>query len=250
MKFDLSGKKAVVTGASHGIGLAVVQALASVGAEVIGGARSASEALLTATPHAVEVDLATPDGPRTLVERALAEFGGIDILVNNVGNGVKLAQGFLDTDDDVWQRTFELNLFSAVRATRAALPSIIERKGSIINIGSVNSRIADPRLVHYSAAKAALTNLSKALSAEFSPLGVRVNTITPGPTRTRIWTKPEITTKLGLSEEEFIERNGLSTGTMIEPTEIAALVVLLTSGEVPSVTGSDYLIDAGMVKTL
>ncbi|MER5325976.1 SDR family NAD(P)-dependent oxidoreductase [Streptosporangium roseum] len=250
MEFDLSGKKAVVTGAGAGIGLAVVQALASAGADVFGGARTITPELLAATPHVFEVDLVTPKGPQLLVDRALAEFGGVDILVNNVGGGVKLAAGFLDIEDDVWQHTFELNVFTTIRATRAALPSLIERNGAIVNIGSMNASMVDPRLAHYSAAKAALANIGKALSAEFSSLGVRVNTISPGPVRTRLWTNPEIARRAGLSPEEFLasvpKMAGLSTGKIIEPDEVAALVVLLASGKVRSITGSDYTIDAGM----
>lgn len=252
MELELSGKKAVVTGAGQGIGLAVVEALAEAGAEVYGGARTVGPELRAATKHTLEIDLATAEGPRLLVESALEEFGAIDILVNNVGGGVNWATSFLDIDDDVWERTFELNLFSTVRASRAALPSLVERKGSIINIGSANSRLADPQLAHYCAAKAALTNLGKALSAEFSPQGVRVNTISPGPVRTRIWTKPEIARQAGMSPEEFVAavpgKVGLTTGAMVEPSEIAALVVLLTSGRVPSVTGADLSIDAGLLK--
>jgi NAD(P)-dependent dehydrogenase (short-subunit alcohol dehydrogenase family) len=252
MNLELSGKNAVVTGAGQGIGLAVAEALAEAGAEVYGGARTIGPELRAATKHTLEVDLATAEGPRLLVESAIKEFGAIDILVNNVGGGVSWAAGFLDIDDDVWERTFELNLFSTVRASRAALPSLVERKGSIINIGSANSRLADPQLAHYSAAKAALTNLGKALSAEFSPQGVRVNTISPGPVRTRIWTKPEIARQAGMSPEEFVAavpgKVGLTTGAMVEPSEIAALVVLLASGRVPSVTGADLSIDAGLLK--
>lgn len=254
MEFDLSGKKAVVTGAGNGIGLAVTEALAAAGADVFGGARTITEALVAATPHVFKVDLATPAGPRLLVERALSDFGGIDILVNNVGGGVKMASGFLDIEDDTWQRALELNLFSTIRAIRAALPSLLARKGAIINIGSVNARLADPRLAHYSAAKAAIVNLGKSLSAEFSPHGVRVNTVSPGPVRTRIWSNPDIARQLGLSPEEFLaavpKMAGLSTGRMIEPCEVAALVLLLASGTVPSITGADYSIDAGMMKSL
>jgi NAD(P)-dependent dehydrogenase (short-subunit alcohol dehydrogenase family) len=254
VELDLSGKKALVTGAGNGIGLAVVEALVSAGADVLGGARTITEALRAATPHVFEVDLATPPGPRLLVERALAELGAIDVLVNNVGGGVKYATGFLDIEDETWQRAFELNVFSTIRATRAALPSLMDRRGAIINIGSVNARLADPRLAHYSAAKAALTNLGKSLSAEFSPYGVRVNTISPGPVRTRIWSNPDIARQAGLSPLEFLaavpKMAGLSTGKMIEPGEVAALVVLLASGAVPSITGSDYSIDAGMTKSL
>ncbi len=250
MEFDLSGKKAVVTGAGAGIGLAVVQALASAGADVLGGARTVTPELRAATPFTYEVDLITEQGPQQLIKHALAEFGGIDILVNNVGGGVKLAAGFLDIDDDVWQHTFDLNVFTTIRATRAALPSLVERKGAVINIGSMNASMADPRLAHYSAAKAAVSNIGKALSAEFSPQGVRINTISPGPVKTRLWTNPEIAKRAGVTPEEFVamvpKMAGLSTGQMIEPEEIGALVLLLASGKVRSITGADYTIDAGM----
>ncbi|GLW06795.1 3-oxoacyl-ACP reductase [Microtetraspora sp. NBRC 13810] len=250
MEFDLSGKKAVVTGAGAGIGLACAQALAAAGADVFGGARTVSPDLLAVTPHTLEVDLLTADGPGELVEHALAKFGGIDILVNNVGGGVKLAPGFLDIDDDTWRHTFELNVMTTVRTTRAALPSLVERNGAVINIGSMNSSMVDPKLGHYSAAKAALTNIGRALSAEFSSQGVRINTISPGPVKTRLWTNPEMARRAGVTPEEFVaavpKMTGLSTGEMIEPEEVAALVLLLASGKVRSVTGAEYMIDAGM----
>ncbi|MHA6763570.1 SDR family NAD(P)-dependent oxidoreductase [Streptacidiphilus sp. PAMC 29251] len=250
MEFDLSGKTAVVTGAGSGIGLATVRALVSAGAEVLGGSRTVSPELIDATPHVLQVDLLDEEGPGALLEHALAKFGGVDILVNNVGGGVKLATGFLDIEDEVWRHAFELNVMTTIRTTRAALPSLVERRGAVVNIGSMNAILADPALGHYSAAKAALANIGKSLSLEFSPKGVRVNTISPGPVRTRVWTNPDTARKLGISPEEFIEMvpkfAGLSTGKMIEPEEIATLVVLLTSGAVPSVVGSDYVIDAGM----
>ncbi|GAA3213686.1 SDR family NAD(P)-dependent oxidoreductase [Nonomuraea helvata] len=250
MEFDLTGKTAVVTGAGAGIGLAVTQKLVSAGADVFGGARTVSADLLATTPHTLEVDLLTKQGPQSLIDAALAKFGGIDILVNNVGGGVKLASGFLDIEDDVWQHTFELNVLTTIRATRAALPSLVERNGAIINIGSMNSSMVDPRLGHYSAAKAALTNIGKALSAEFSSQGVRVNTISPGPVRTRLWTNPEIAKRAGMTPEEFVatvpKMTGLSTGEMIDPDEIATLVVMLASGRVRSITGAEVMIDAGM----
>jgi NAD(P)-dependent dehydrogenase (short-subunit alcohol dehydrogenase family) len=250
MEFDLTGKKAVVTGAGAGIGLACARALAEAGADVLGGARTVGKDLLDVTPHVYEVDLLTPDGPRQLIELALKEFDGIDILVNNVGGGVKLAKGFLDIDDETWLHTFELNVMTTIRATRAALPSLVERSGAVINIGSMNSTMVDPKLGHYSAAKAALTNVGKALSAEFSSQGVRINTISPGPVKTRLWTNPAMAKKAGGTPEEFVamvpKMAGLSTGEMIEPEEIAALVLLLASGKVRGVTGAEYMIDAGM----
>jgi NAD(P)-dependent dehydrogenase (short-subunit alcohol dehydrogenase family) len=254
MDLELKGKRAVVTGASRGIGLSIAQALAAEGVQVFGGARTISAELADATSHTLEVDLTTPDGPAELVNRALEQFGGLDILVNNVGGRTVSANGFLDLDEDGWQKGFTLNFFSAVRAIRAALPSLIENKGAIINIGSANGRLAVPRLVEYSAAKAALTNLTKSLSEEFGPQGVRVNTISPGPVLTETWNSPRRAERMGMSVEQLVAAvpkwMALTTGTIIDPEEVAAIVLLLASNKVPNVVGSDWLIDAGMLKSV
>lgn len=128
------------------------------------------------------------------MEAALTELGGLDILVNNVGAGdvdtLKLG-GFLDADDDQWRDLLDLNLFSAVWASRAALPSLIARRGAIVNVSSINARVPAPGPVGYSEAKAALTALGKRLAEEFGPQGVRVNTISPGPVGTGLWRDPD-----------------------------------------------------------
>lgn len=257
MKFELSGTTAVVTGASKGIGLAVTQALAAEGVRVVAAARTASEELRTATPLIRQVDLTSREGPAELMEWAREELGGIDLLVNNVGASPARPGGFLSTSDEDWLHTFDLNLFSAVRSTRAALPSVIERSGAIVNIGSVNSRLALPRLVDYAAAKAALANFGKALAEEFGEKGVRVNTISPGPTRTATWSDEtamggDLAREAGLTMDEFVaqvpEATGLSTGRFTEPDEVATLVVMLASGRLPNMNGSDLVIDGGMLK--
>jgi NAD(P)-dependent dehydrogenase (short-subunit alcohol dehydrogenase family) len=254
MDLELKGKRAVVTGASRGIGLSIARALAAEGVEVLGGARTISPELAEATSHTLEVDLTTPDGPAQLVDKAIEQFGGLDILVNNVGGRTVSANGFLDLDENGWQQGFALNFFSAVRAIRAALPSLIENKGAIINIGSANGRLAVPRLVEYSAAKAALTNLTKSLSEEFGPQGVRVNTISPGPVLTDTWNSPRRAERMGMSVEQLVAAvpkwMALTTGTIIDPEEVAAIVLLLASNKVPNVVGSDWLIDAGMLKSV
>jgi NAD(P)-dependent dehydrogenase (short-subunit alcohol dehydrogenase family) len=251
---ELKGKRAVVTGASRGIGLAIVRALVAEGVQVMGGARTISPELAETTSHVLEVDLTTPDGPQRLVERAVADFDGLDILVNNVGGRTVSANGFLDLDEEGWRKGFDLNFFSAVRAIRAALPSLVTSKGAVINIGSVNGRLAAPRLVEYSAAKAALTSLTKALSEEFSPQGVRINTVTPGPVLTDTWTSPQRAERMGMSVEQLVATvpkwMSLSTGKIIGPDEVAAIVLLLASDKVPSVVGADWLIDAGMLKSV
>jgi NAD(P)-dependent dehydrogenase (short-subunit alcohol dehydrogenase family) len=127
-----------------------------------------------------------------VIARAAEAFGGLDVLVNNAGGapeGSGPRASFLDVGDADWHAMLELNLLSAVRASRAALPLLLERGGgAIVNVSSVNGRRPFPFVVDYSASKAAMTNLTKALSEEFAPRGVRVNAVSPGPVRTPWWT--------------------------------------------------------------
>ena len=192
MDMHLAGKVAVVTGASKGIGLAVTRALVAEEVRVAAGARTTSDELaaLSADGTVVPVlgDLSAPDGPAALVDEAVRTFGAIDVLVNNVGAVTPRLDGFLAIDDAEWERTLAINFLTAVRATRAALPHLLERAPStIVTVCSVNSFLPDPTVVDYSAAKAALANLSKSLSKEFGPRGVRVNTVSPGPVETALW---------------------------------------------------------------
>lgn len=250
---------AVVTGAGRGIGLAVVRALVEDGFAVVAGSRTLTDALQDATPDAFKVDLATRGGPGHLVRYALERHGGIDLLVNNVAGTSTPAGGFLELDDDAWHHTVELTLMSAVRATRAALPSLLDRRGAVVNISSVNARLPQPRLVAQSAAKAALSNLGKALAEEFGGRGLRVNTISPGPVWTDMWTSPggpgeALAQRAGVARENITDQLptvvGLSTGRFADPQEVAALVAFLASGRVANMSGSDLVIDGGMLKTV
>src|SRR5271168_3501126 len=175
----LKDKVAVVTGAGKGIGMAVTQALTDEGAFVVAGSRGISSLLGLENVSALDVDLLHPDGPDRLVARAIEEYGHIDILVNNVG-GVKLRlDGFLETTDAEFQWAFDMNFFITMRASRATLRHMVEMgSGSIVNIASVNSIFQpDGATIDYGAAKAAVVNLTKALSEEFGPQGVRINAI-------------------------------------------------------------------------
>lgn len=259
MDLNLTGKTAVVTGASRGIGLAVVEALAAEGVRVVAGARTATPELEAAAELIVPVDLAVAGGPERLVETARAELGAIDLLVNNVGGNPAPVDGFLSVDDAHWDHVIELNLMSAVRATRAALPSLLERQGAIVNIASANARMAQPVVVAYAAAKAALLNLGKALAEEFGPQGVRVNTISPGPVLTGMWTEEDspgaaIARAVGLDRtqlaEQFPGMAGMTSGRFADAREVAALVLLLASDAAPSVRGADLVIDGGALKTI
>jgi NAD(P)-dependent dehydrogenase (short-subunit alcohol dehydrogenase family) len=156
---NLHGKVAVVTGASKGIGLAVTKALVAEGVRVVAGARDVSGELTTLSESGavrpVAVDLSTPDGPQILVQYA-SEYGGLDILVNNVGVvGLRL-EGFLNVTDAQWAASLNLMFIAAVRTTRAALPWMFKRgRGSIVTVSSVNSFLPDPAIIDYCAAKAA-----------------------------------------------------------------------------------------------
>ncbi|WP_280371376.1 SDR family oxidoreductase [Nocardia wallacei] len=250
---------AVVTGAGRGIGLAIAQALTEERFTVVAGSRTVTDALRDTGSDVVAIDLATPDGPARLVRHALDRHGGIDLLVNNVAGTSKPAGGFDLLDDDAWIHTFNLTVMSAVRATRAALPSLLDRRGSVVNIGSVNAKLAQPRLVAQSAAKAALSNLGKSLAEEFGGRGVRVNTISPGPVWTDVWTSPGgpgdvLAERLGIARADLAAELpaavGLSTGRFTTPQEIAALVAFLVSGRVANMSGSELVIDGGIVKTV
>ncbi|MBB5915916.1 putative oxidoreductase [Nocardia transvalensis] len=263
MDLRLAGKTAVVTGASKGIGLEIVRALTAEGVRVVSAARTVSPELrdLEGPSTAVPVDLATADGAAVLIDRAAEILGEIDILVNNVGGvvpGSADAAGFLDITDDAWQRTYDLNLFGTVRVIRRALPSLLRQRGVIINLSSIGARAAY-HPVDYGTAKAALTNLTKALAEEFGAQGLRALTVSPGPTRTRNWSAPDgyaadVAAKNGVTLDEFLTQApalmGITTGRLTEPHETAALVTFLASSASGNLTGADYLADGGAIKTV
>jgi NAD(P)-dependent dehydrogenase (short-subunit alcohol dehydrogenase family) len=258
MDLGLDGKVAVVTGASKGIGLAIATRLVAEGVHVVAGSRGGSAELdalvLAGKAAALAVDLGSPDGPSRLVELALTERGRIDILVNNVGAVTPRLGGFLDITDEQWAHSIDLNLMAAVRTTRAALPSMLANGGGrVVNIASINAVLPDPGVVDYGAAKAALVNVTKALSKEFGPRGIRVNSVSAGPVATDLW----------LGDGGVAQTLAAATGTdaaavadgavahadtsrFTKPAEVADLAVFLASERVAgNVTGADFTIDGG-----
>jgi len=267
MRLELNDRIAIVTGASKGIGLCVARTLASEGAHVVAASRRSSrelEALGDAVVH-VAADLAEPDAPAMVVATALERFGRLDILVNNAGGpppGTSLPVfGFLDRDDDAWRAMLEFNLLSAVRACRAAIPPMLDSGGgAIVNVTSTLARVPSAVNVDYGAAKAALGNLTKALSEEFGPRGIRVNAICPGPVRTPWWTDDggaaDIIAAHTDSDRDTVlstlapEMMALTTGRLADPQEIADAVALLCSPRAASTTGAELVIDSGLVKSI
>jgi NAD(P)-dependent dehydrogenase (short-subunit alcohol dehydrogenase family) len=261
MDLELGGKIAVVTGASKGIGLAIAGALAQEGALVVAGARSTDTLDPLDGVTAVAVDLAAPDGPATLVRRAIDEHGGVDVLVNNVGAVRIRLDGFLGTSDEEFEWAMRMNFFTALHATRAALPPMIARGGgAIVNVCSVNAFFQpDAGTIDYGAAKAALVNLTKTLAEEFGPKGIRVNAVSPGPVGTDLWlgehgVAETVAAATGVDaatarEQVVASIGGFATGRFTTPEEVAALVTMLASDRIANVTGSNYLIDGGLIKT-
>jgi NAD(P)-dependent dehydrogenase (short-subunit alcohol dehydrogenase family) len=262
MDLKLAHKIAVVTAASKGIGLAVVRALADEGAFVVAGARMTHGLEGIPQVTAVEVDLATPEGPGRLVQRAIDDHGRVDVLVNNMG-GVRLRlDGFLALTDADFQWAMDVNFFPALRAIRAAVAHMLTQGGgAIVNVASVNAFFQpDGGTIDYGAAKAALVNLAKSLSQELGPRGIRINSVSPGPVSTDLWlgeggVAKTVAKRMGVDADTaratvIASIGGLATGRFTTPEEVASLVMMLASERTGNVTGADYIIDGGLVKTL
>ncbi len=250
MDLGLGGKVAVVTGASRGIGRAIVEELIAEGVSVVAGARDVTALADLEGVLAVRVDLSQPGGPAALVAAATDSHGGVDLLVNNVGAGRLHFDGVASTTDDDWQWAFEINLFSAVRAVRAALPHLLERRGAIVNVSSLNARIPAVEAPEYSAAKAALNSFSRSLAIELAPSGVRVNIVSPGPVLTDMQTgsggvAEEVAAATGGTIADYIAdvESAVPLGRFADPNEIASAVVALLSERFSYVTGADLAVD-------
>jgi len=255
---EFAGKRVLVTGGTKGMGEAIVRRFARGGATVISTARSAALGA-PASDLFIPADLSTSEGTEKVIRETLARFGGVDILVNNVGGSTAPGGGFAVLDDDHWAVALNTNLLCAVRLDRGLLPGMLERgSGVIIHISSIQRSLPlYESTLAYAAAKAALTNYSKGLSNEVGPKGVRVVSVAPGFIETT-------------AAEAMIERLALSTGTdrntarqgLMDslggipmghpgrPEEVAELVAFLASNRAPSMHGSEYVIDGGTIPTV
>jgi NAD(P)-dependent dehydrogenase (short-subunit alcohol dehydrogenase family) len=261
MDLELTGRRAIVTGASRGIGLATTRRLVSEGVTVIGGSRETTPELkeLVNAGHAtsVTVDLTSETGPADLAAAAAAA-GPVDILVNNAGAVTPRTGGFLSVTDADWWQALQLTFMTAVRMSRAVLPQMLERgRGVIINTASVNSSLPDPLVIDYSAAKAALASFSKALSKEVGRNGIRVNAVAPGPVSTGLWlgnngVAAAVSAVAGAAPDEIAEKavHDTATGRFTTAEEVADLITFLASDRAANITGVDYIIDGGLVQTM
>ncbi len=248
---DLKGKRALVTGGTKGIGKAIADELAKAGAQVIVTARTNPDK----TPHNfIAADLTDANQVTQLAKEIDNAFGGVDILINNVGGLTTPGGGHSTLTDVHWEQELELNLISAIRLDRTLIPKMIEQEsGVIVHISSVAGKQALWNLnLAYAVSKAALNSYSKALATELAGKGVRVLTVAPGATKTAPMVRfiNDYATSAGITAEEGMKQllaqtGGIPMGRMAEPEEVAQLVHFLVSPSAAYLTGAIYAIDGG-----
>lgn len=241
--FDLSGKSALITGASGGIGGAVARALHAAGAQVaLSGTREAPLRALAeelgARAHMIVANLSDPESIEALAKSALAEMGAVDILVNNAG--ITQDNLFMRMSDSEWQSVIDVNLGATFRLCRGVLrPMMKARWGRIVNITSVVGATGNPGQANYAAAKAGIVGMSKSLAHEVASRGITVNCVAPGFITTAM------TDKLTDDQKSKILTQ-VPAGRMGTPEEIAAAVVYLASAEAGYMTGATLHVNGGM----
>jgi 3-oxoacyl-[acyl-carrier protein] reductase len=253
MDLGLTGKIAVVTGSSRGLGFASARALAAEGSHVTlcarsrEGLHSALRAIAeTAAPgarlHAVEADVSTAEGVRKVIDSTVATFGGIDILVNNVGSSK--GTDLLGTGDETWQEALDQNLFPSIRASRLAVPYMEQRGGgAIIIIASIYGREAGGRMT-YNVVKAAEISLAKSLAQQLAPSNIRVVSVSPGSISFEggSWWKRQQENPAAMAE--FVKRD-IPMGRFGRAEEIGDVVAFLASRRASWMTGTSVVVDGG-----
>jgi 3-oxoacyl-[acyl-carrier protein] reductase len=244
MELGLTGKVCVVTGSTGGIGLEAARQLREEGATVVTSGRSEEG---VGDLHVV-ADLSQPGEPERLLEETLERFGRVDCLVNNVG-GTEVHR-FDEVDDEAWERAWQLNVMSAVRALRVALPAMQQQgAGAIVNVSSTAAKRPSLGFPEYSVTKAAMLSLSRLVADMYAKDGIRSNAVTPGPTATEAWLRDNgLADQQGNREEVFAKvAAGRPLGRYAEPEEIAAVIVFLLSERASYVTGAAWSVDGGTV---
>jgi NAD(P)-dependent dehydrogenase (short-subunit alcohol dehydrogenase family) len=259
MTFDLelSGRRALVTGGTKGVGAAVVEVLSENGAKVVTTARSMPRDAV-ADVYYIAADITTARGCTLVAQDALAHLGGIDIIVNVLGGSQAPAGGFAALDDDGWRKEIDLNLMPAVRLDRTLVPSMLARgSGVIVHVTSIQHQLPlRESTIAYAAAKAALSTYSKALSKEVSPKGIRVVRVSPGwvETEAAVSLAERLAADAGTDYEggrQIIMRSlgGIPLGRPAKPREVAELIAFVVSPRAGAITGTEYIIDGGTVPT-
>jgi NAD(P)-dependent dehydrogenase (short-subunit alcohol dehydrogenase family) len=250
----IRGKIALVTGASSGIGKAAAIALAREGAKValVGRSLPALEEVAAqirsenGVAEAVPADITKEAEAKKCIEKTVEIFGGLDILVNAAGI---IATGSIEnTTLEQWDAMFNINTRAVFYLSQLALPYLIERKGNIVNVSSVNGLRAFPNVLAYCVSKAAVEQLTRCAALELAPKGVRVNAVNPGVTITNLHRRS------GMSEEQyaqFLERSKTThpLGRVGRPEEIADVILFLASPHAGWITGASYVVDGGRSQT-
>jgi NAD(P)-dependent dehydrogenase (short-subunit alcohol dehydrogenase family) len=246
-KFDLTGRTAIVTGGTRGIGLAIAEGLVGVGANVVVASRkpdaceTTAERLQTLGGGAIGVatHLGDIDAINALVEAAAGQFGGIDIVINNAAN--PLTQTLGEITPEAWEKSFGVNLRGPVFLVEAALPYLRESKhAAVLNVVSAGAFIFSPLVSMYSAAKAAMVSFTRSMAAEFASAGIRVNALAPGSVDTDM---------VRNNPPEFIKAMAASSllQRIAQPDEMVPAALLLVSDAGSFITGQTLIVDGGMV---
>jgi 2-deoxy-D-gluconate 3-dehydrogenase len=241
--FDLTGKTALITGASRGIGAAIAAAFTEAGAKVALNSRGAEQLEKTAAEVgglALPGDVTEEETARGVVAAAIEGLGHLDVVVNNVGgNGVMVP--FPQLRFSGWTKVMRLNVDSAVHVLQAAAPHLLERgSGSVINVSSVAGLSATPAMAQYGASKAALISLTRTLAVEWATSGVRVNALCPG------WTATDLNRTLWENEQVYAGLTAtIPMGRWAKAQEMAGPAVFLASDASSFMTGQALVVDGG-----
>jgi 3-oxoacyl-[acyl-carrier protein] reductase len=253
----LDGRVCLVTGSTAGIGLETARLLAEEGARVAVSGRSADSVerarASVGAALGVAADLADPPAPQRLVSEVEQALGPLECLVNNVG--VAYQRSFEELAESDWEELWQLNVMSYVRAIRAVLPGMRERRfGRIVNVSSTAGKRPSAGMPDYSVTKAAVLSLSRLVADVYAADGILCNAITPGPTASPAWLAPggladQAAERSGRSRDEVLAGvgKGRPLGRLAEPEEIAAVVVFLCSDRASYVTGAAWSADGGTV---
>lgn len=251
MDLGLAGRVAIVTGASRGIGRAVAELLVDEGCRVLAVSRNP----LAGPGEPFAIDVTSPVAGETIVSECLKRFGRLDIVVNNVGLAEPKIFSELTAED--WHRSFEINFFSAVALSTAAIPVMVAKGwGRLVNVASVSGREPDPAFAPYSAAKAALMNWSKSISHAHAAQGVLSTCVVPGVTLTEMVSDnaKASAAKSGKSVDEIMAKqlaaHKVASGRFGEPHEIAAAVLFLASERAAWITGAALEVDGGTLRSV